>query len=70
MNIGDARSLVCHPGTTTHCHLTDAQREACGVRPGTLRLSVGLEDLEDLWADLERALATAGTAAGRVTARA
>ncbi|MDN6328538.1 MAG: PLP-dependent transferase, partial [Brachybacterium sp.] len=70
VNIGDARSLVCHPGTTTHCHLTDAQREACGVRPGTLRLSVGLEDLEDLWADLERALATAGTAAGRVTARA
>lgn len=70
VNIGDARSLVCHPGTTTHCHLTDAQREACGVRPGTVRLSVGLEDLEDLWADIEQALATARTAAERITATA
>ncbi|WP_114854849.1 O-acetylhomoserine aminocarboxypropyltransferase/cysteine synthase family protein [Brachybacterium sp. YJGR34] len=64
VNIGDARSLVCHPGSTTHSHLTPAQREACGVSPGTVRLSVGLEDLEDLWSDLERGL----TAAARTTA--
>ncbi|WP_394214287.1 O-acetylhomoserine aminocarboxypropyltransferase/cysteine synthase family protein [Brachybacterium vulturis] len=65
VNIGDARSLVCHPGTTTHSHLTDAQRAACGVRAGTVRLSVGLEDREDLWADLAQALAVARAAAGR-----
>ena len=70
VNIGDARSLVCHPASTTHCHLSDAQREACGVGPGTLRLSVGLEDLEDLWADLDQALHAARSAAGEVTAAA
>ncbi|WP_299303940.1 O-acetylhomoserine aminocarboxypropyltransferase/cysteine synthase family protein [uncultured Brachybacterium sp.] len=59
VNIGDARSLVCHPGTTTHSHLSEGQRSACGVRPGTVRLSVGLEDLEDLWADLVRGLEAA-----------
>ena len=57
VNVGDARSLVCHPGTTTHSHLTEAQRLACGVTPGTVRLSVGLEDVEDLWEDLRRGLA-------------
>ncbi|MGY5764688.1 O-acetylhomoserine aminocarboxypropyltransferase/cysteine synthase family protein [Brachybacterium sp. DNPG3] len=57
VNIGDVRSLVCHPGATTHSHLTEEQRLACGVVPGTVRLSVGLEGLEDLWADLERGLA-------------
>lgn len=61
VNIGDARSLVCHPATTTHCHLSDAQREACGVGAGTVRLSVGLEDLDDLWADLSRGLQAART---------
>src|SRR5699024_5181243 len=70
VNIGDARSLVCHPASTTHCHLSDAQREACGVGPGTVRLSVGLEDLEDLWADLDQALHAARSAAGEVTAAA
>lgn len=57
MNVGDVRSLVCHPGSTTHSHLSDTQREACGVTPRTVRLSIGLEDLEDLWADLQRGLA-------------
>lgn len=57
VNLGDARSLVCHPASTTHSHLTEAQRRACGVGPGTVRLSVGLEDLEDLVADLQRGLA-------------
>ena len=59
VNLGDARSLVCHPASTTHSHLTPAQRQACGVRAGTVRLSVGLEDLEDLWADLSRGLEAA-----------
>ncbi|GAA4526674.1 PLP-dependent transferase [Brachybacterium paraconglomeratum] len=59
VNLGDARSLVCHPGSTTHSHLSEIQRAACGVRPGTVRLSVGLEDLEDLWADLARGLQAA-----------
>lgn len=59
VNLGDARSLVCHPASTTHSHLTPAQREACGVGEGTVRLSVGLEDLEDLWADLSRGLEAA-----------
>lgn len=56
VNVGDVRSLVCHPASTTQCHLTDAQRVACGVGPGTVRLSVGLESLADLQADLDRAL--------------
>lgn len=56
VNIGDARSLVCHPATTTHSHLTPQQRTACGVGPGTVRLSIGLEDLADLRADLDRGL--------------
>lgn len=60
VNIGDVRSLVCHPATTTHSHLTRDQRLACGVREGTVRISIGLEDLEDLRADLDRALAAAG----------
>ena len=70
VNLGDARSLVCHPSSTTHSHLTDAQREACGVRPGTVRLSVGLEDLEELRADLDQALAAASASIGAVTAAA
>ena len=56
VNLGDARSLVCHPGTTTHSHLSAQQRQACGVGPGTVRFSVGLEDIEDLWADIVQAL--------------
>ena len=59
VNLGDARSLVCHPATTTHSHLSDDQRRACGVGPGTVRLSVGLEDIEDLWQDIARALSAA-----------
>lgn len=56
VNLGDARSLVCHPATTTHSHLSAAQLRACGVGPGTIRLSVGLEDPEDLWEDIAQAL--------------
>ncbi|KAA0959510.1 O-acetylhomoserine aminocarboxypropyltransferase/cysteine synthase [Microbacterium sp. ANT_H45B] len=56
-NIGDARSLVNHPASMTHSHLTAAQRDAAGISPTTIRLSAGLEDAADLIADLDRALA-------------
>ena len=52
-NIGDVRSLVIHPASTTHSQLTDAERESTGVTAGLVRLSVGLESLPDLLADLE-----------------
>ncbi|OPC85313.1 bifunctional o-acetylhomoserine/o-acetylserine sulfhydrylase [Embleya scabrispora] len=51
-NIGDVRSLVIHPASTTHAQLTDAERLATGVTPGLVRLSVGIEGLADLRADL------------------
>jgi O-acetylhomoserine (thiol)-lyase len=56
-NVGDAKSLVIHPASTTHRQLSDAELEAAGVRPGTIRLSVGLESVDDLIWDLEQGLA-------------
>jgi O-succinylhomoserine sulfhydrylase len=55
-NLGDAKSLACHPATTTHQRLTPEQRAHLGIDDGTVRLSVGLEDAGDLEADLRRAL--------------
>ena len=55
-NVGDAKSLVIHPATTTHYRMDDAALRAAGITEGTVRLSVGLEDPEDLLADLDRAL--------------
>ncbi|MFJ4174214.1 O-acetylhomoserine aminocarboxypropyltransferase/cysteine synthase family protein [Microbacterium sp. NPDC089696] len=55
-HIGDVRSLVLHPGTTSHAYRTEEEREVLGVRPGTLRLSIGIEDVADLIADLTRVL--------------
>jgi len=55
-NIGDARSLAIHPATTTHSRFTDAQLRAAGISRATVRLTIGLEDPEDLIADLEQAL--------------
>lgn len=55
-NLGDAKSLITHPATTTHQRLTDEQRAAVGITAGMLRLSVGLEDIEDLKEDLGAAL--------------
>jgi O-acetylhomoserine (thiol)-lyase len=54
-HMGDVRSLVLHPGTTSHAHLTAQQRQDLGIGPGLVRLSIGLEDEEDLIADLQRA---------------
>lgn len=58
-NLGDAKSLITHPGTTTHKNLTDETRAQLGINPGTLRLSVGLEDADDLMNDIEDALRAA-----------
>lgn len=55
-HIGDVRSLVLHPGTTSHAQRTDAERAILGVAPGTLRLSIGIEDVADLISDLGRVL--------------
>src|SRR5438128_1020030 len=58
-NVGDAKSLVIHPASTTHRQLNDEELAAAGVGPGTIRLSVGLETLADLTRDLQRALSSA-----------
>lgn len=55
-NLGDAKSLICHPATTTHQRLTDEDKEKVGITSGFLRLSVGLEALDDIIGDLEQAL--------------
>lgn len=55
-NLGDVRTLVVHPWTTTHGRIPEAARKAAGVSPHTIRMSVGLEDLADLKADIEGAL--------------
>ena len=58
-NVGDARSLVIHPASTTHFRMDDAALAQAGIGPGTIRLSVGLEDAADLLEDLNRALKAA-----------
>jgi O-acetylhomoserine (thiol)-lyase len=62
-NVGDAKSLVIHPASTTHQQLSPHELAACGVSPETIRLSVGLEDIEDLCWDLDRGLAAAAALA-------
>ena len=56
-NLGDAKSLITHPATTTHQNITEEARQIVGIDPGTLRLSIGLEDADDLITDIEQALA-------------
>ncbi|WP_353662209.1 O-acetylhomoserine aminocarboxypropyltransferase/cysteine synthase family protein [Hydrogenimonas sp. SS33] len=56
VNIGDSKSIITHPASTTHQQLSDEEMEACGVKPGLIRLSIGLEDADDLIADLKQAL--------------
>ena len=58
-NVGDCRSLVIHPASTTHFRMTDAALAGAGIGPGTIRLSIGLEDPDDLIDDLKRALKAA-----------
>jgi O-succinylhomoserine sulfhydrylase len=59
-NIGDARSLMCHPASSTHANMGDEARAAMGVTEGLLRINVGLEDIADLIEDMDQALAAAG----------
>jgi O-acetylhomoserine (thiol)-lyase len=58
-NIGDSKSLVIHPASTTHQQLTAEEQAATGVTPDFIRISVGIEDVEDIIADLDQALAKA-----------
>jgi O-acetylhomoserine (thiol)-lyase len=62
-NVGDCRSLVIHPASTTHFRMDDAALAQAGIGPGTIRLSIGLEDADDLVDDLKRALKAAEKAA-------
>ncbi len=55
-NIGDTRTLVIHPASTTHSQLSEKEQEASGVRPDLIRVSVGIEDIEDIKADFDQAL--------------
>ena len=63
-NIGDAKSLVIHPASTTHQQMTEEEQRASGVTPEMVRLSVGIEDVRDIVADLNQALAASRAATG------
>lgn len=58
-NVGDAKSLAIHPATTTHSQLSEDAQRAGGITPELVRLSVGIENIEDILADLDQALAQA-----------
>jgi O-acetylhomoserine (thiol)-lyase len=58
-NVGDAKSLAIHPATTTHSQLSEAQQKAAGIPPELIRLSIGIEHIDDIVADLDQALAAA-----------
>jgi O-acetylhomoserine (thiol)-lyase len=68
-NVGDAKSLVIHPASTTHAQLTEEEMVKAGITPDMVRLSVGLEDVEDLIWDLDCGLAAAGKAAQTAAAQ-
>ncbi len=57
-NIGDARSLAIHPSSTTHSQLSEKEQLASGVTPGYIRLSVGIEHIDDIIADIDQALSS------------
>jgi O-acetylhomoserine (thiol)-lyase len=59
-NVGDAKSLAIHPATTTHSQLSEDQQRAAGITPDLVRLSVGIENIDDILADLEQALKACG----------
>src|SRR5262249_4073933 len=67
-NVGDAKSLIIHPASTTHRQLSEDELQAAGVGPGTVRLSVGTESVEDLIWDLEQGFARVAAAAGKKVA--
>ena len=55
-NLGDTRSIATHPASTTHSKLTEEERNQIGIYPSTIRISVGLEDIDDIVEDIEQAL--------------
>lgn len=69
-NVGDCRSLVIHPASTTHYRMDDAALAQAGISPGTIRLSIGLEDADDLIDDLKRALKAAEKAVAKPNGKA
>jgi O-acetylhomoserine (thiol)-lyase len=62
VNIGDAKSLACHPASTTHRQMTEAEQRGAGVKPEMIRLSIGIEHISDILGDIEAALDAAATA--------
>ena len=56
VNLGDAKSLACHPASTTHRQMSPEEQRNAGVRPETIRLSIGIEHIDDIVADLDQAL--------------
>jgi O-acetylhomoserine (thiol)-lyase len=69
-NVGDAKSLIIHPASTTHRQLSDEELRAAGVGPGTVRLSVGTEAVEDLVWDLDQGFERVAASLGRKVATA
>ena len=59
MNLGDAKSLACHPASTTHRQMSPEEQRTAGVGPETMRLSIGIEHIDDIIEDLDQALAVA-----------
>jgi O-acetylhomoserine (thiol)-lyase len=59
VNIGDAKSLACHPASTTHRQMSPEQQRHAGVLPETIRLSIGIEHIDDILADIDQALGQA-----------
>ncbi|HWG07023.1 MAG TPA: aminotransferase class I/II-fold pyridoxal phosphate-dependent enzyme [Beijerinckiaceae bacterium] len=68
VNIGDAKTLACHPASTTHRQMTPAEQAKAGVTPETIRLSIGIEHIDDIIEDLDQALATVSMSGGNVLA--
>ncbi len=68
VNIGDAKSLACHPASTTHRQMTAEQQRIAGILPETIRLSIGIEHVDDIIEDIDQALAKANSTGGRLQA--
>ena len=68
VNMGDAKSLACHPASTTHRQMSEDEQRKAGVRPEMIRLSIGIEHADDIIADLDQALDTTGSDHGGLLA--